>query len=37
MPGDSGLLGLCLLGDILDGEALLADDGSHILSRHDDA
>lgn len=36
-PRDSGLLGLCLLGDIFDGEALLADDGSHILSRHDDA
>lgn len=34
---DGGLLGLRLLGDILDGEALLADDSSHVLSRHDDA
>lgn len=31
------LLGLCLFGDILDGEALLADDGSHKLSRHEHA
>lgn len=36
-PGASGLLGLSLLGDVLDGEALLADDCSHILGRHDDA
>lgn len=34
---DGGLLGLRLLGDILDGEALLADDSSHVLGRHDDA
>lgn len=31
------LLGLRLFGDILDGEALLADDGSHELSRHEHA
>lgn len=34
---ESSLLGLCLLGNILDGEALLADNSSHILSRHDNA
>lgn len=35
--GGGGLLGLRLLGDILDGEALLADNCSHVLGRHDDA
>lgn len=32
---ERSLLGLCLFGDILNGEALLADDGSHKLSRHE--